>query len=114
MSGSLWAAYLKEREGKDVLEDADSLISYCIDGDACLIGEIYIRPEKRHGPTGKAIFGRVCDIARAAGCTKVYGTVSPLDRNAVRNLTVLLAIGFTLKQETSALFVLEYALTRET
>jgi len=102
---SLWAEYLSEREGKEVIEDDDSLISYFIEGEVCCIGEIYIKKEKRHGPKGREIFKKVCDIARAAKCKEVYGTVSPQDRNAVRNITIQLAIGFTLKEQVNGLYI---------
>lgn len=103
---SLWKEYLLEREGKLVIEDDDSLVSYCIEGDVCLIGEVYIKKEKRHGPKARQMLEQIKTIAKDAGCTRLLGTVNPGDRNAQRNLAIQIALGFNKIGETNQLIVL--------
>jgi GNAT superfamily N-acetyltransferase len=91
---SLWADYVREREGKEVIEGEHYFISYGIEGDYCVIGDMYVREEHREHGIGWMIFAQVISAALKKGCTYLVSTVSTADRNYARSIAIHKAGGF--------------------
>ena len=93
---SHYADYLKEREGKEVLETEDGFVTFQISGAECYIQDIYVVPEKRQSRVATVLADCVKDIALAKGCTWLSGSVSPSTSNSHKSLLVLLGYGMKL------------------
>lgn len=105
---SMWSDYLKEREGKEVLEfPDDGFIVYKVNQDkTCYIEHIYVVPNKR----GLGVASMLCDEveakAKEAGCTHLLGSVSPSAPGATHSLRVQLTHGFSLDRATENFILL--------
>lgn len=96
MGLSLYGQYIKEREGKSILEKDYGFATYVINGQECYIEDIYVVPEMRKKHVASELANEVVEIAKAKGCTVLTGTVSPTAKGATESLKVLLAYGFQL------------------
>lgn len=70
------ADYFREREGFEILGDDKSFAIYKIMGDTCYIRDIWTHPDFRRKRVATELADKVSDIARAAGCKKLTGSVS--------------------------------------
>lgn len=90
---SVYAEYLKEREGKEVVENDNGFLSYRIFNDYVYIVDIYVVPEKRKTGLAKFWADQVCEIAKAKGAKTLVGSVDVRANGATESLKVLLAYG---------------------
>lgn len=75
---SLYAEYIKEREGRECIELASGFAAYCFLPDkTCLIADMYVRPDKRRTGYGRELVQMVMDKAREAGSTRLMVAVDP-------------------------------------
>lgn len=89
---SLYAKYIREREGKEIIETDDGFATYQIfDNGECYLQDIYIVPEKRNSGLATEIANKVSEIAKERGCNLLIGSVCVDDKCATRNMKVLLA-----------------------
>lgn len=93
---SLYADYIKEREGKDTVETADGFATYISHEDGMYIESIYVKPEQRKSGAAAKLADIITEIARAKQLKKLYGSVSPSAIGSTASLKVLLAYGFEL------------------
>lgn len=94
---STFAEYIKEREGKEIIEDDRGFATYkFLDATRCYIENIYVRPDYRNTKVASEMADKIVDIARAKGCTKMLGSVCPVAIGSTASLKVLLAYGFQL------------------
>jgi hypothetical protein len=100
---SLYADYLKEREDFSIIESELGFASYKCVGDECYLRDLYVIPSHRQTKVASDMADRVCDIAKLHGCTYLLGTVSPQDKNATRNMQVLIQYGMKLVRSSNDL-----------
>lgn len=97
---SLWAEYLAERTGKQVLECAEGFAVYLFvtwDGESAVyLEDIYVRPDKRKSHVATQMADLVAEMARQKGCTVMIGSVAPNVNGSTRSLKVLLGYGMEL------------------
>lgn len=94
---SLYADYIKEREGRNIVEDEDGFATFIFCGPEqkeCYIVDIYVRPEKRKTGKAASFADTITDIARKVGCTYLSGSVDARTNGATESLWVLLRYGF--------------------
>lgn len=91
---SLWAEYVKEREGHEVIEEPWGFLRYHIAPPLLCIDDLYIQPEYRRGERGSELADRVTRIARESKCTHLWAQVWPHTLNATDSLKAVLAYGF--------------------
>lgn len=89
----LFANYLHEREGVEVLQTPDGFAIYSIQGSECYLRDIYIQPKARKSGLASIIANKIQDIAKGKGCTVMTGSVSPSANNSTDSIKVLLAYG---------------------
>lgn len=94
---SLFGKYIAEREGKEIVEDAQGFATYCYLSDGVYIQDLYVDPDFRQKGCASKYADQVAEIAKAKGYTKMYGTVMPSASNSTDSLKVLLAYGFKLQ-----------------
>lgn len=93
---SHYADYIREREGKETVEDARGFATYSILQDGVYIQEIYVRPEYRKEGVASHFADVIAGVARAKGYKKLFGSVCPSARGSTESLKVLLGYGFKL------------------
>lgn len=93
---SLYAQYILEREGKQIVEDAQGFATYFYLADGVYIENIYVNPEHRKSGCASRYADQIADIAKAKGFTKMYGSVKPSANGSTESLQVLFAYGFKL------------------
>lgn len=91
-----YQAYLREREGKEILECPEGFATYRVLGEECYLIDIYVKPEFRLSGIAKSIANDVCSIAKESGCKWLTGSVSPPAKGSHESLLVLLAYGMKL------------------
>lgn len=96
MGGSLYAQYIKEREGKRIIESDNGFATYQIHGDECYIEDIYVVPRHRRGKVASQLADSVVEDAKKQGCKILTGSVVPSTRGSTTSLKVLLGYGFSL------------------
>lgn len=98
---SLYAEYIKEREGRDIIEDERGFASYTFINDSVYIQEIYVRPKFRKEGVAAQYADTIATIAKSKGYSKMIGSVCPSAQGATESLKVLLAYGFKLQSSES-------------
>lgn len=99
---SLYGQYIKEREGKDIVENDYGFATYMINKDnSCYIESIYVIPDARHDHVASQLADEIAYIAKSQGCNTLLGSVSPSANHSTSSLKVLLAYGFQLDSATN-------------
>ena len=105
MPMTLFAAYLKEREGVNLLETDKGFAIYVITGNECYIRDIYVKPEFRKEKVASHLADLICEKAREAGCKVLTGSVCPTTKGSTASLQVLLGYGMRLHSATANLII---------
>lgn len=92
-----WAAYIKEREGHEVIEDDYGFIEYKLAPPFAAIEGCYIMPERRKSGLGRELMERVVRLAREEHCTLLVCEVNLEYLNATDSLKACLGVGFKLQ-----------------
>ena len=92
---SNYALYIKEREGRDIIEDERGFLTYSFHdkGQTCYIVDVYVRPEYRGQHVATEWANQVATLAKLSGATQLLGSVDPKTSGADRNRQVLEAYG---------------------
>lgn len=93
---SLYANYVKELCGKEVLENENGFVVFFPFNDGLYIQDIYVVPAFREKNYASSLADQVAEIAISRGLKKLYGSVKPSNNNSTISLKVLLAYGFKL------------------
>ena len=102
---SHYAAYLKEREGKSIIEIDEGFIVYKLLGEECYIAEAYIVPSKRREHICSDLERQVELEAKKAGCKWLTCSVWMKDPGASRNMQGILNTGYKfVHQEGDSLY----------
>lgn len=96
MTPSLYGQYIKEREGKDIIENENGFASFIIRGEECYIENIYVHPDFRKSKVASELANQVVEKAKECGCKFLTGSVRPSAMGSTDSLKVLLAYGFKL------------------
>ncbi len=91
---SLYADYIKEREGKHIIEDEDGFATYLFGDGYVYIVDIYVTKESRHKGVGQAYAEKIAEIAKEKGFNKLLGTVDPLTNGSTYNVYAFIKYGF--------------------
>ena len=104
---SMWADYKKEREDKQVIEEADNgfvIYSYPTP-EQVWIEDIYVRPDLRQSGLARKLADQVCEAAKKVGCKQVLGSVWETANGATASVKVLLAYGMQLSHIEGKLII---------
>lgn len=106
---SLFAEYLKEREGKEVLETEVGFAIYSFNGTECYLSDIFVRAGLRRSGAATELADEVSERARIAGCKILSGSVNPRLKSATTSIKVLLGYGMQLhsSSQDALIFVKE-------
>ena len=102
---SLYADYIKERQGFECLENEHSFITYKKIDDFVFIEDLYIKPEARREGKGTELCEQVEDIAIELGCKALVTTVDMSTNGWEASLQGILKFGFNLvNQDKTCLY----------
>jgi ribosomal protein S18 acetylase RimI-like enzyme len=96
---SLYADYIREREGIEVIElenDLGFFLYTFIPNNICYILDIYVKPEHRRNHIGISIYNKLEVIAKERGCIKIQASIIPSKKNSTFSLNGALANGYKL------------------
>lgn len=89
---SLFAEYIKEREGKQIIESDKGFATFKVfDNKECYLESIYVKPEYRETGLATDMANEISEIAKEHGCTSLIGSVCIDDVAVTKNMKVLLA-----------------------
>jgi hypothetical protein len=91
---SLYAQYIKERKGVEIIENKFGFISYKIINEECFIEDLFIVAEERKGGKFKDLFDELQIVAKEAKCQYVSGLIWVNDPNCKDTLAISLQVGF--------------------
>lgn len=91
---SLYAQYIKEREGKEIIESDEGFATYqFFDNGECYLQDLYVIPEKRKSGLATDMADQVVRKAIEKGCDTLLGSVCVDANDPTRNMKVFLAYG---------------------
>lgn len=94
---STFGEYIKEREGKEIIEDERGFATYLFqENGSCYIESIYVRPDFRKTGVAAEMADKIVEIAKKRGAKELLGSVSPSTKGSTASVRVLLAYGFSL------------------
>jgi GNAT superfamily N-acetyltransferase len=88
LADTLYATYIKDRRGLEILENEFGFLTYKFAGEECFIAEMCIDPRKRTAGHGRSLVSQLEEMAKAAGCKYVSANI---DINSGGANTILLA-----------------------
>ena len=94
MKPSLYAKYLKEREGFEVLEDGLGFATYKIVGEECYIRDIYVDSDFRKDGVASGYCDQISMIAKEAGCKNLTTTAYTRAFGSTTSTEVIIRYGF--------------------
>lgn len=103
---SLYAQYLTERCGYEILEVDDGFVTFEMLDTAVYIRDIFVVPSARRNGLASRMADQVCAIAQGRGCLTLLGTIDPTTHGAHESLLGLLAYGMRLSHLSGGLIVL--------
>lgn len=89
---TLYAQYIKERQGLSILENENGFIIYKLTEQECFIQDMFVQKEYRRAGVGKDLLNRLKDIA--CGCDVILANIWLWDPNCNITLAGALACGF--------------------
>lgn len=106
---SLYAEYLKEKSDDKILELDFGFATYrhLPEEKSTYIIDIYIRPVFRKDGLASQMADQIVGEARAAGHTKLIGSVVPTSKGSTDSLKVLIAYGMHLKSCSNNFIIFE-------
>lgn len=104
---SLYAQYIKAREGIDIVEWADGFATYKIQEDSIYLRDLFVESRSRSRGIAARLADHVCAIGKKAGCKKLIGSVCPQAADATENMKALLHYGMSLNSASPSLIIFE-------
>ncbi len=92
----MYADYVSEREGRNVIWTDHGFIKYYIEKNTLYIDDIYVRPAMRHTGLGQELANGLVEMAKAKGCTQMVGQVVPSANGSDKSMNNLIAYGMRL------------------
>ncbi len=104
---SQYAKYLIERTSDRIIENEYGFATYRFvnDNKTVYIIDIYVEPAYRNQKKASELADKVVEIAKAAGCNQLIGTVVPSAKGSTASLKVLLGYQMTLNNAANDIVV---------
>lgn len=91
---SLYAQYVKEREGAVTVETSEGFYSYKVDGDYIFIVDLYVVPEYRAKKVGSKFGREIEDITRELGKSTILCSASLESLNSSDAIAFIIMNGY--------------------
>lgn len=103
---TIYAKYIRERDGSQIIENEYGFIIYKISGEECFIKDMCVDLSSRTSGKGRELMNELEEIARANRCTFISGTIHLFDKNANDTLKKSLSVGFLVKEANNNILVI--------
>lgn len=103
---SLYAEYVKDRLGKEIIESDKGFVVYSFEKDSVYISDVHISKEYRRSGEASKFGDIITDIAKSKGYKTLLGSVQPSTKNSTESIQMLLAYGFKLDSSTNDFIIL--------
>jgi hypothetical protein len=95
---SLYADYIKEREGYQIIETDQGFATYIItdrlfEDNTIYLRDIYVSPSHRMTQEASTLANKVAEIGRINKCYHMIGSVCLTSKTVTENIKVILAYG---------------------
>jgi hypothetical protein len=107
ISETLYANYINEREGFEVLETTKAFVLYKIKKDECFISHAYTHSEARCQNEMSKLIYDLEDISFKRGCSRISASIDLRDKNASRTLLASLKYGFKVILAENGIMIIE-------
>lgn len=106
---SLYAQYILEREGKEIIEDNEGFVTFieCEDRPGIYIADVYVVPEERKTGKAHSYFDQVEEIAKERGKTFLRTSVESALPGWEISLKALMCNSFNIISKEGTFFYLE-------
>ena len=94
LAETLYAKYLKEREGAFILENETTFLSYKFADKECFIINIHTEKSEQAKGNARKIIEKLAQIASDAACEVITANVYLWDANASQTLAAAIKVGF--------------------
>ncbi len=110
---SLYAKYVREREGNLVLEEPWGFIEFRLALPFMRIESIYVEPHLRKQNKATELADRIADIGRDGGATHLWTQVVLATQCATESLKAVLAYGFEVQIAQNGVIILTKEIGRK-
>lgn len=93
---SLYAEYIKEVYGKNMIETDELFIIWTINGEILYLEDMYIKPELRNKGLGQNALAWIISVARENGCKEILISLMESCKFKNENMQIYLHVGFEL------------------
>lgn len=107
---TLYAQFVREMAGGEVIETDDGFISYLIEGDICRFQELYVRETARGSGLHKSLWNAMVATCKARDVKRIVWCVDTRQLNPTPRLIMYLRWGGRVKDANGGLIILEYDL----
>ncbi len=97
LKDSLFAKYIKDRQGLDLLDEGYGFVTYKITGDECFISDMAIDKDLKGKGWGRRLLAKLEEIAKKSSCKFISANVHLFDDGASNTLIAALKTGFQVK-----------------
>ena len=91
---SLYAQFIEEVHGLGCLEYNWGYATYELGPDYVYIVDIYVVPAERANKKGIQLMNEIGEIGKAAGKTRMFGSVAVKSKEPLKNYQMLVHLGF--------------------
>lgn len=98
IKNTLYAKYIKEREGFEILEGDYSFCTYKIRDGELFIAHMYVEPEHRQKSLSRLMVDQLAIIAKENNCKAIVGTIDLRVGEPSNTLHAALKDGFKIYQ----------------
>jgi hypothetical protein len=93
---SLYAKYIREREGKLIIENDKGFITYSLLPNGAYVYDMFIEMEHRMSGEGTKLMNEVVEQAKTANCPHLYGGICPAANGATDAVKFAISYGMRL------------------
>ncbi len=97
IEGTLYAKYIKERRGLDVLESEHGFLTYKMNGEECFIADMCIEEDRRTAGHGRVLTSALEALAKDAGCKYISANIDLNAGGANNCLLAAMTVGFEVR-----------------
>lgn len=112
ISETLYANYINEREGFEVLETCHSFILYKIKNDDCFISHAFTKVEFRKKHEMASLLLKLEELSLKRQCSKISASIDLRDKNASLTALASLKYGFKIVLAENGILIIEKSIAQ--
>jgi len=103
---TLYAKYIKEREGFEVLENEFCFLTYVINQKECFIGHFYTDESCRGQGKARELVESLSEVAAYNECELISASIDLRDKGASKTMQAALRVGFEIAKAECGVIVI--------